>query len=190
MQDSPVLEKIYKDLREKSDKAVVTLREEMSAIRTGRANPALLDRIKVDYYGTPTELRQMASITVPDPRSLAIQPWDKGALKDIEKAILKSDLGLTPSNDGKLIRLIMPELTQERRNDLVKQVKKKGEEKKIVVRNHRREANEHVKKEQKDGSITEDQGKHGLDRVQHLTDEYVAKIDEVVRHKEEDGTAL
>ncbi|MBI4864758.1 MAG: ribosome recycling factor [Candidatus Riflebacteria bacterium] len=181
-----MLSKIYKELRDKMDKTVATLKDEMATIRTGRANPAILDRVRVDYYGTPTEIRQLASISVPDPRTLMIAPWDKGALKDIEKAILKSDLGLHPSNDGKVVRLAIPELTEERRLELVKQVKKRGEEKKIVVRNFRREANELVKKEQKDGRITEDESKQGLDRVQKLTDEYVAKIDEVVQHKEED----
>ena len=184
--DHPVLKTIYDDLKGKMDKVVAALKEEMGTIRTGRANPALLDRIRVDYYGTPTDLRSMASITVPDPRTLAITPWDKGALKEIEKAILKSDLGLTPNNDGKLIRLMIPELTQDRRNDLVKQVRKKGEEKKIQVRNLRREGNEAVKKEQKDGRVTEDEEKQGLDRVQRMTDEFVVKLDEVVRHKEED----
>jgi len=184
--DHPVLKKVYDDLKDKMDKAVSSLKDEMGTIRTGRANPALLDRIRVDYFGTPTDLRQMASITVPDPRTLAIQPWDKTALKEIEKAILKSDLGLNPNNDGKLIRLTIPELTQERRSDLVKQVKKKGEEKKIHMRNFRREANEVIKKEQKDGRLTEDDSKHGLDHVQKMTDEYIVKLDQVVKHKEDD----
>jgi ribosome recycling factor len=184
--DAPALEKTYKELKDKFDKALAALKEEMGSIRTGRANPALLDRIRIDYFGTPTDLRQVASISVPDPRTLAIQPWDKTVIKDIEKAILKSDLGLNPTNDGKLIRLTIPEPTEQRRNDLVKQVKKKGEDKKVIVRNHRREANEVVKKDQKDGTITEDQSKHGLDHVQKMTDQCVAKIDEIVKHKEED----
>ena len=188
--ESGVLDDIYKELKEKMEKAVVALKDEMGGIRTGRANPAILERIKVDYYGTPTDIRQMAQITIPDPHSLALQPYDKSALKDIEKAIQKSDLGITPSNDGKLMRLTLPQLTSERRQELVKQVRKKGEDKKIVLRNHRREANETVKKEQKDGALTEDQAKHALDQVQKMTDQFIAKIDDVIRHKETDVTTV
>lgn len=180
------LDSIYKDMQEKMEKAVASLKEEMGTIRTGRANPALLDRIKVDYYGAPTDLRALASVTVPDPRTIMIVPRDKSATKDIEKAIQKSDLGLTPNNDGKAITLKLPELTQDRRQDLVKSVKKKGEDKKIILRNYRREANEQVKKDQKDGSLTEDQSKQGQEKIQKLLDSYISKIDEVVRHKEED----
>jgi ribosome recycling factor len=186
MADAPALEKVYKDMKDKMEKALAALRDEMGTIRTGRANPALLDRVKVEYYGTPTDLRARAAITVPDPRTLLIAPRDKGAMKDIEKAIQKSDLGLTPNNDGKVIRLSLPELTQERRQDLAKSVKKKGEEKKIILRNFRREANDQVKKDQKDGALTEDQSKKGQDQVQKLLDQYIAKIDEVIKHKEED----
>lgn len=186
MADAPQLEKVYKELKDKMEKAVAALRDEMGTIRTGRANPALLDRVKVEYYGAPTDLRALASITIPDPRTLLIAPRDKGAMKDIEKAIQRSDLGLTPNNDGKVIRLSLPELTQERRQELAKTVKKKGEDKKIMMRNYRREANDQVKKDQKDGAITEDQAKKGIDQVQKLLDQYVAKVDEVVKHKEED----
>lgn len=186
MADAPQLDKVYKDLKDKMEKTVAGLRDEMGTIRTGRANPALLDRVKVEYYGTPTDLRALASITVPDPRTLLIAPRDKSAMKDIEKAIQRSDLGLTPNNDGKVIRLSLPELTQERRQELAKTVKKKGEDKKIILRNYRREANDQVKKDQKDGAITEDQCKKGTDQVQKILDQYIAKIDEVVKHKEED----
>jgi ribosome recycling factor len=186
MADAAALDKVYKDIKDKMEKALLSLKDEMGTIRTGRASPALLDRIKVEYYGAPTDLRQLASVTVPDPRTIMIVPRDKSATKDIEKAIQKSDLGLTPNNDGKAIRLSLPELTQERRQDLVKQVKKKGEDKKIILRNFRREANDQVKKDQKDGAITEDQQKHGLDQVQKLLDQYISKIDEIIKHKEED----
>lgn len=184
--DAGALDKVYKDSQDKMEKAVASLKEEMGTIRTGRASPALLDRIKVDYYGAPTDLRALASVTVPDPRTIMIVPRDKSATKEIEKAIQKSDLGLTPNNDGKAIRLSLPELTQDRRQDLVKQVKKKGEDKKVIVRNYRREANDQIKKDQKDGKVTEDQSKQGLDKIQKLTDSYISKIDEVVKHKEED----
>ena len=186
MADAAALDKIYKDLKDKSEKALASLKEEMGTIRTGRASPAMLDRIKVDYYGAPTDLRALASVTVPDPRTIMIVPRDKSATKDIEKAIQKSDLGLTPNNDGKAIRLSLPELTQQRRQELVKTVKKKGEEKKIILRNFRREANDQVKKDQKDSAITEDQSKHAQTEIQKVLDQYIAKVDEVVKHKEED----
>ena len=141
---------------EKMKKSLANLEEEYGAIRAGRANPRILDRIQVDYYGTPTSLQGVANISVPEARMIQIQPWDAGLIKDIEKAILASDLGLTPANDGKVIRLVFPELTEERRKELVKDVKKKGEETKVAIRNIRRDANDAVKKEAKANEISED----------------------------------
>jgi len=163
---------------EKMKKSLANLEEEYGAIRAGRANPRILDRIQVDYYGTPTSLQGVANISVPEARM-----WDAGLIKDIEKAILASDLGLTPANDGKVIRLVFPELTEERRKELVKDVKKKGEEAKVAIRNIRRDANDAVKKEAKANEISEDDQKQLEDKIQKLTDEYVKKIDQAIDAK-------
>lgn len=168
---------------EKMKKSLANLEEEYGAIRAGRANPRILDRIQVDYYGTPTSLQGVANISVPEARMIQIQPWDTGLIKDIEKAILTSDLGLTPANDGKVIRLVFPELTEERRKELVKDVKKKGEEAKVAIRNIRRDANDAVKKEAKANEISEDDQKQLEDKIQKLTDEYVKKIDQAIDAK-------
>ena len=168
---------------EKMKKSLANLEEEYGAIRAGRANPRILDRIQVDYYGTPTSLQGDANISVPEARMIQIQPWDTGLIKDIEKAILASDLGLTPANDGKVIRLVFPELTEERRKELVKDVKKKGEEAKVAIRNIRRDANDAVKKEAKANEISEDDQKQLEDKIQKLTDEYVKKIDQAIDAK-------
>ena len=168
---------------EKMKKSLANLEEEYGAIRAGRANPRILDRIQVDYYGTPTSLQGVANISVPEARMIQIQPWDAGLIKDIEKAILASDLGLTPANDGKVIRLVFPELTEERRQELVKDVKKKGEETKVAIRNIRRDANDAVKKEAKANEISEDDQKQLEDKIQKLTDGYVKKIDQVIDAK-------
>ena len=168
---------------EKMKKSLANLEEEYGAIRAGRANPIILDRIQVDYYGTPTTLQGVANISVPEARMIQIQPWDAGLIKDIEKAILASDLGLTPANDGKVIRLVFPELTEERRKELVKDVKKKGEEAKVAIRNIRRDANDAVKKEAKANEISEDDQKQLEDKIQKLTDEYVKKIDQAIDAK-------
>lgn len=168
---------------EKMKKSLANLEEEYGAIRAGRANPRILDRIQVDYYGTPTSLQGVANISVPEARMIQIQPWDAGLIKDIEKAILVSDLGLTPANDGKVIRLVFPELTEERRKELVKDVKKKGEEAKVAIRNIRRDANDAVKKEAKANEISEDDQKQLEDKIQKLTDEYVKKIDQAIDAK-------
>ena len=168
---------------EKMKKSLANLEEEYGAIRAGRANPRILDRIQVDYYGTPTSLLGVANISVPEARMIQIQPWDAGLIKDIEKAILASDLGLTPANDGKVIRLVFPELTEERRKELVKDVKKKGEEAKVAIRNIRRDANDAVKKEAKANEISEDDQKQLEDKIQKLTDEYVKKIDQAIDAK-------
>ena len=164
-------------------KSLANLEEEYGAIRAGRANPRILDRIQVDYYGTPTSLQGVANISVPEARMIQIQPWDAGLIKDIEKAILASDLGLTPANDGKVIRLVFPELTEERRKELVKDVKKKGEETKVAIRNIRRDANDAVKKEAKANEISEDEQKQLEDKIQKLTDGYVKKIDQAIDAK-------
>ena len=168
---------------EKMKKSLANLEEEYGAIRAGRANPRILDRIQVDYYGTPTSLQGVANISVPEARMIQIQPWDAGLIKDIEKAILASDLGLTPANDGKVIRLVFPELTEERRKELVKDVKKKGEETKVAIRNIRRDANDAVKKEAKANDISEDDQKQLEDKIQKLTDGYVKKIDQAIDAK-------
>ena len=168
---------------EKMKKSLANLEEEYGAIRAGRANPRILDRIQGDYYGTPTSLQGVANISVPEARMIQIQPWDAGLIKDIEKAILASDLGLTPANDGKVIRLVFPELTEERRKELVKDVKKKGEETKVAIRNIRRDANDAVKKEAKANEISEDDQKQLEDKIQKLTDGYVKKIDQAIDAK-------
>ena len=168
---------------EKMKKSLANLEEEYGAIRAGRANPRILDRIQVDYYGTPTSLQGVANISVPEARMIQIQPWDAGLIIDIEKAILASDLGLTPANDGKVIRLVFPELTEERRKELVKDVKKKGEETKVAIRNIRRDANDAVKKEAKANEISEDDQKQLEDKIQKLTDGYVKKIDQAIDAK-------
>ena len=168
---------------EKMQKSIDNLEREYNSIRAGRANPHVLDRIKVDYYGTPTPLQQVGNITVPEPRSITIQPWEPNMLKVIEKAILQSDIGINPSNDGKLIRLVFPELTEERRKDLVKDVKKKGEACKVAIRNIRRDANDYLKKANKASEITEDELKDQQTKVQKETDKYIGKVDEAIEKK-------
>lgn len=169
---------------EKMNVVIEVEKKEFSAIRTGRANPALLDRILADYYGTPTPLPQMATISTPDPRTLVVTPWDKGMLSKVEKAILASDLGLTPTNDGNVIRMSLPHLTEERRKDLVKMVKKIAEDMRVAVRNVRRDAVEAVKKLEKDGAITEDELKRAQEEIQKTTDKHIADIDKQLVTKE------
>lgn len=161
-------------------------KKEFQTIRTGRASAGLLDRVVVEYYGNPSPLNQVASITVPDPRTIVIQPWDKTLLAAIEKAILKADLGLNPVNDGTVIRLPVPQLTEERRKELVKVVRKEAEEKRVVIRNLRRDANDKIKSLEKGGKITEDESKKGLDEIQKLTDKYIAEIDKLLAQKEKE----
>ena len=170
-------------LEEKMNKSIESLANEYTTIRAGRANPHVLDRISVDYYGQPTNLQSVANISVSEARTLVIQPWETSLIKEIEKAILVSDLGLTPNNDGKVIRLTFPELTEERRKDLTKDVKKKGEDAKVAIRNIRRDANDYIKKEQKANEISEDEQKDAEAEVQKLTDQFVKKIDEMVESK-------
>lgn len=171
---------------EKMKKAYDFLQSEFSTIRAGRANPHVLDRIRVDYYGTPTPIQQVGNVTVPEPRMLQIAPWEKNLIKDIEKAILASDVGITPSNDGSVIRLVFPELTEERRKDLVKEVKKKGEESKVAVRNIRREGNDAFKKLSKSDEVSEDEIKDLEEELQKLTDKYIKDIDKAIEEKSQD----
>lgn len=152
-------------------------------IRAGRANPHILDKLKVDYYGTPTPFQQVANVSVPEARMIQIQPWETSLLKEIEKAILMSDLGLTPTNDGKVIRLVFPELTEDRRKELVKDIKKKGENTKVAIRNIRRDANDAIKKLSKDTDMSEDEVKKNEDSIQKLTDKYVAQVDKMIDEK-------
>lgn len=185
-----MVEEICIDAGERMDKVVAAFQRELATLRAGRATPALLDRIEVNYYDTLTPLIQLAGITAPEPRLLVIQPWDKSAIGSIEKAILKSDLGLTPINDGNVIRLAIPQLTEERRLELVKQVRKKAEESRIGIRNIRREANDSLKQLEKDGDISEDEWRRSQERVQDLTDEKVAEIDQVLETKEKEITVV
>lgn len=167
------------------DKAIAALKRDLSTLRAGRATPALLDRIQVEYYGAMTPVNQLANINTPDPRTIMIQPWDKSSLGAIEKAIQKSDLGITPTNDGTSIRLSIPALTEERRVELVKMTKKFGEEAKVAIRNIRRDANDDIKKLEKD-QISEDESKRHQDEIQKLTDRYVAEVDKVLSAKEKE----
>ena len=175
---------------EKMKKSLANLEEEYGAIRAGRANPRILDRIQVDYYGTPTSLQGVANISVPEARMIQIQPWDAGLIKDIEKAILASDLGLTPANDGKVIRLVFPELTEERRKELVKDVKKKGEEAKVAIRNVRRDFMDELKKMKKNSEITEDDLRDGEEQLQKITDDYVKQAETAAKKKEQEVLSI
>jgi len=181
-----MIEDTLQETKERMGKTITALENELKRVRTGRASVSLLDGIRVDYYGTQTPLNQMASLSVPESRLIVIQPWDVSAIKDIEKAILKSDLGLTPSSDGKLIRISIPPLTEERRKELVKVVSKMCEEHKIATRNIRRDANELLKGFKKDGDISEDDAFKGQDSVQKVTDDFIAKIDEIYKDKEKE----
>lgn len=172
-----------KKFEDKMTKTLSNLSEEYSTIRAGRANPHLLDKIMVEYYGQPSSLQSVANISVPEARVIQIQPWEASLLKEIEKAILVSDLGLTPTNDGKMIRLVFPELTEERRKELVKDVKKRGENAKVAIRNVRRDANDSFKKQNKAGEISEDELKQAEDKIQKLTDKYVAEVDQAIESK-------
>lgn len=171
---------------DKMGKSLANLEEEFAGIRAGRANPHVLDKLRVDYYGTPSPIQSVANVSVPEPRMIQIQPWEASMVKEIEKAILSSDLGINPTNDGKLIRLIFPELTEERRKELAKDIKKKGEGAKVAVRNIRRDAMDHFKKVGKAEDISEDEIKDLEDKIQKLTDSYVAKIDKAVEAKSQE----
>ncbi|MBQ2747604.1 MAG: ribosome recycling factor [Firmicutes bacterium] len=177
---------VIASLKERVEKSKSVLKEELNTVRAGRANPALLDKIVVDYYGSPTPLKNISNISVPDPRTLLISPFDPKSISDIEKAINISNLGINPSNDGKVIRLVIPAVTEERRKELTKTVKKMGEDSKVAVRNLRREANDELKKQEKAGEITEDDLKKDLDTVQKETDKAIKDIDDICAAKEKE----
>ena len=180
------MQDLLKDIETRMTAAVDALARDFATVRTGRASTGLLDGIRVDYYGTPTPINQMASVTVPDARTLAIQPWEIAQLKAIEKAIMASDLGLTPVNDGKMIRLTMPTLTEERRKQLAKSVHKIAEDARVAVRNVRRESNDKLKGMAKDKKVSEDEERRGHDQIQKTTDKYIAKVDELLKKKEQE----
>ncbi len=180
------MNEVKKQAEGKMEKAVQVLKRDLIAIRAGRANPALLDKVVVEYYGSEMPINQMASISTPDPRTLLIQPWDKSALGEIERGILKSELGLTPNNDGSVIRISIPALTEERRSELVKVARKTGEDAKVAIRNIRRDANDELKKMRKNGDIPEDALHRGQDEIQKLTDQFIKVVDRVVADKEKE----
>ena len=181
-----MIDSIYDETRESMGKAIVALKKELKRLRSGRASLSILDGIKVDYYGTMTPLNQMATLAVPESRLITIQPWDVSVIKEIEKALLKSDLGLTPSNDGKIIRIAIPPLTEERRKELVKIVHKMCEEHKVSVRNIRRDSNDLLKTLKKDGEVSEDDAFRAQDEIQKITDEHIKLIDECYKEKEKE----
>ena len=176
----------YKNLNEKMEKTISVFSEKLSEVRAGRANPAVLNKIRIDYYGTQTPINQVAAVSVPEARLIVIQPWDASVLKEIEKAILASDIGINPNNDGKVIRLAFPELNEERRKEIVKDIKKMAEEAKVAVRNVRREGIDLAKAEQKDGNMTEDELKNAENEIQKITDKYIEEVDKVLEAKEKE----
>lgn len=176
----------YTNIKEKMEKTLTVLEENFSEVRAGRANPAILNKVKIDYYGTPTPINQIAGVSVPEARLIVIQPWDLSALKEIEKAILASDIGLNPNNDGKVIRLNFPELTEERRKELVKDIKKTAEESKVAIRAIRRDGIDEFKAKQKNSEITEDDLKNAETEIQKITDSYIAEIDSILAKKEKE----
>jgi len=180
------MQALLKDIETRMNGSLDTLGRELATVRTGRAATGLLDAVRVDYYGAPTPVGQMASVSVPDARTLVIQPWEQAQLKAIEKAIMASDLGLTPVNDGKVIRLTMPTLTEERRKQLAKQVHKIAEDTRVAIRNIRREANDKLKAMAKDKKVSEDEERRGHDQIQRTTDKFIAKVDEVLKKKEQE----
>jgi ribosome recycling factor len=181
-----MIDELLEDAKRRMDKSVETTAHEFTTIRTGRASAALLDRIQVDYYGTPTPLKQLATINVPEPRLLTIQPYDPGSIKGIERAIQESELGLTPANDGKIVRLPIPQLTEERRKELVKVIKHLAEEGRVAVRNVRRDVMHDLKELVRDGAVGDDEERRAEERAQKLTDEHVARIDDLLKRKEEE----
>lgn len=185
-----MIKDIISKSEEKMTKTISVLKSDLATMKAGKANPTMLDRIEVEYYGSMCPINQVANISAPEPRIILIQPWEKGTLKDIEKAILKSDLGINPSNDGAVIRLVVPELTEETRRNLVKNVKKIGEEAKVAVRSIRRDANEKVKSLKKDGDISEDEIKKAEENIQKKTDSYIKEIDTIITLKEKEIMAI
>ena len=180
------MNKVIEPFEVKMNKSIASLEEEYASIRAGRANPHLLDKIKVDYYGTPSPIQSVANVSVPEARVIAIQPWESKMIKEIEKAIMASDLGITPGNDGKIIRLVFPELTEDRRKELVKDIKKKGEDAKVAVRNIRRDGNDAFKKLSKSDDISEDEVKDLEDELQKTTDKFIKEIDSMIDGKSKD----
>ena len=180
------METIKKNLQDKADKTIEVLKSDLNTVRAGRANPALLDKVLVDYYGSPTPLKNLSNISVPDPRTLMITPFDPKSIGNIEKAINIANIGINPSNDGKNIRLVIPQVTEERRKELTKTVKHMGEESKVAVRNLRRDANDHLKKMEKDHAITEDDLKGALEDVQKMVEKIEKKIDEIIANKDKE----
>ena len=174
----------YSEIKEKMEKTIESLVQRLSEVRAGRANPAILNKVKIDYYGTPTPINQVAGISVPEARMIVIQPWDISILKEIEKAILASEIGINPNNDGKVIRLVFPELTEERRKELVKEIKKYAEDAKVSIRNARRDGIDKAKSMQKDGDITEDELKAAETEIQKITDKYTEEVDKTIIAKE------
>jgi ribosome recycling factor len=181
-----MIKEVIKAAEEKMKKSIEAFKRELQGLKAGRANPAMLDKIMVDYYGTPTHISGLATVSTPEPRIISIQPWDRSAMKDIEKAIQKSDLGLNPSNDGSVIRLVIPELTEETRKNLVKVVKKHGEETKVAIRSIRKDANDKLKTLKKDGTHSEDEIKATEDQIQKYTDNYVKEIDKIIEAKDKE----
>jgi ribosome recycling factor len=180
------MEQTIKDAKFRMDKSLEALRAELSKIRSGKATTALLDGIKVDYYGNPTPLNQVANVTVLDAHTLSVTPWDKSVIQAVDRAILEANIGFNPVSDGTNLKIPVPALNEERRKDLVKIIKKFGEDSKIAVRNIRRDANDHLKREEKKKSISEDQLKEGEDKIQKLTDEHIIRVDELLKHKEKE----
>lgn len=176
----------YTNLKERMEKSIGAFKEKLSEIRAGRANPAILNKVKIDYYGTPTPINQVAGVSVPEARLIVIQPWDVSVLKDIEKAILASDIGLNPNNDGKVIRLTFPELTEERRKELAKEIRKIAEEAKVAIRAIRRDGIDEAKAKQKNSEITEDELKSAETEIQKITDKYIDEIDKILADKEKE----
>lgn len=180
------MKELIKEIQKKMTKAIEVLEKDFSTVRTGRANPAILDNINVDYYGTPTALNQVGNISVPDPQMITIAPWEKNLLPEIEKAILRSDLGMTPQNDGNIIRLPIPPLNEERRKELVKKVRKMSEESKIAIRNVRRDGNDSLKKMEKNKEISQDDEKQSLEEIQKVTDQQIKRVDGLTKEKEQE----
>ncbi len=180
----------YSELKNRMEKGINAYNERLAEVRAGRANPAILNKVKIDYYGTQTPINQVAGISVPEARLIVIQPWDASILKDIERAILTADIGINPNNDGKVIRLAFPELTEERRKEIVKEVKKMAEEAKVGIRAIRRDGIEEAKKEQKDGEMTEDELKHAEEEIQKLTDKAIEEIDKILENKEKEVMSI
>jgi len=181
-----MIDEIFEEMRQNMGKTVDALKREFKKVRTGRASVSILDGIRADYYGTPTPLNQLATLAVPESRLITIQPWDTSVVKEVEKSILKSDLGLTPSSDGKIIRIAIPPLTEERRKELVKVISKMAEDHKIAIRNIRRDANDMLKSLKKDGDISEDEAFKAQDTVQKITDEHIERIDQIAADKEKE----